>query len=80
MLHSKNAVLEGFGYIPGTDAAGAHFDGLDTAVIDSFDLLKVRVPDGSSFVVCVTYIVTEAGPFSTDFTSSRHSMFPPIGY
>jgi hypothetical protein len=70
--------LERFGDKAGTDAAGADLDGCDCAVFDGFDLLDVRVPDGTGLVVGMAHVVAEAGAFSADFTFSRHIACPPL--
>jgi hypothetical protein len=64
--------------VAGADAAGADLDGLDAAVGNGLDLLKVGVPDGTGLVVGVAYVVAEAGAFSADFTYSRHIAIPPL--
>jgi hypothetical protein len=71
-------VVLGFGNVTGADAAGTYFDGLDTAFAKSLDLLKVRIPDGTGFVVGMTHVVSEAGAFAANFTYSRHIVLPPL--
>jgi hypothetical protein len=64
-------LLQRFGYVTGADAAGAGLDSHDAAVVFyRSDLLQVRIPHGAGFVVGMTHIVSEAGPFSTDITFS----------
>ncbi len=63
-------LLQCFGYVTGANAAGADLNGHDAAIFYSSDLLQVRIPYSSGFVVGVAYIVTEAGPFSTNITFS----------
>lgn len=71
-------VFLGFGNVTGADTTGTDFDGLDTAFAKSLDLLKVRIPDGTGFVVGMTHIVSEAGAFAANFTYSRHIVLPPL--
>ena len=54
----------------GTDAACADLDGSDVAVPDCLDLLQVRIPDGTGFVVGMADVVAEAGTFTTDSANS----------
>jgi hypothetical protein len=63
-------LLEGLGHVPGADAAGTGLDSHNAAVFHRSDLLQVRIPHGAGFVVGMAYIVSEAGPFSTDITFS----------
>ena len=70
--------LLGFGYVTGADAAGADLDGSDVAISDRLDLLKVRIPYRTGFVVGVAHVVAEAGTFTADFTNSRHIIIPPL--
>ena len=49
-----------------TDAASACLYGLQAAVAYGTNFLKVGVPYGTGFVVCVADIIAEAGAFSTD--------------
>jgi hypothetical protein len=56
----------------GTNAACACFDRHDAAIFNCFDLLKIRVPYGTGFVIGMAHIVTEAGAFTADITFSRH--------
>ena len=63
-------LLQCFGYVTGANAAGTDLNGHDAAIFYSSDLLQVRIPYGTSFVVGVAYIVAEAGPFSTNITFS----------
>jgi hypothetical protein len=73
--------LERFGDVTGADAAGTRLDGQDAAVVfDCSDLLQIRIPYGTGFVVGMAHIVAEAGAFSTDIAFSRHIMFPPSNY
>ena len=72
-------LLQRFGYVSGTDAACTRLDSHDAAVVFyRSDLLQVRIPHGTGFVVCMAHIVSKAGPFSTDITFSGHIIFPPI--
>jgi hypothetical protein len=71
-------LLESFGHMPGADTAGTSLDSQNAAIFHGPDLLEVRIPHRTGFIIGVAYIVTEAGPFSTDITFSRHIMFPPI--
>ena len=64
------AFLQGLGYVTGTDATGTGLNGLNAAIFNGSDLLKVRIPYGTGFIVGVAHIVTEAGPFSTNITFS----------
>ena len=63
-------VLQCFGYMARADAAGTNLNGHDAAVFHCSDLLQVRIPYGTGFVVGVAHIVTEAWPFSTNITFS----------
>jgi len=71
---------ERFGDKAGTDAAGANLDSCNRAVFDGFNLLDVRMPDGTGLVVGVAHVVAEAGAFSTNFTFSRHMISTSINY
>jgi len=62
--------LERLGNVTGTNAAGADFNGSDAAVSDRFNLLKVRIPNGTGFVVGMAYVVAEGRTFTTDFAYS----------
>jgi hypothetical protein len=63
--------LERLGNESRTDAAGTNLNGAYAAVaLDSFDFLKVRIPDSTGFVVRMTDVVSEAGAFSANFTFS----------
>lgn len=62
--------------VTGTNATGAGFDRLDTAVSDCFDFLKIRVPHGTGFVVGMAHIITEAGAFTANIAFSGHNIFP----
>jgi hypothetical protein len=62
--------LQRFGYVTGANATGTGLDGLNAAVCYGSDLLQVRIPHGTGFIVGVAHIVTEAGPFSTNITFS----------
>ncbi len=50
------------------DAAGAYLDAADSAVIERFNLLQVRMPGAAGFVVCVADVIAEAGTFPAYFT------------
>ena len=65
-----DVMLQCFGYVTGTNATGTSLDGHDAAIFYGPDLLQVRIPHGTGFVVGVAYIVTEARPFSTNITFS----------
>ena len=65
-----NVMSDYFGNKTGTDAAGANLDGGDATVFYGSDLLEIRTPYGTGFVVGVADIVTEAWAFSADFTFS----------
>ena len=54
----------------GADATGTDLDGSDVAVPDGLDLLQVRIPDGTGFVVGMADVVAEAGTFTTDSANS----------
>jgi hypothetical protein len=69
-IRIKRTLLQGFCYVPGTNAAGTCFYGHYAAVFYGPDLLQVRIPDSTSFVVGVAHIVTEAWAFSTNITFS----------
>lgn len=71
-------VLKCFGYVTGADTAGADLDRSHVAVSDCLDLLEVRVPYSTGFVVGMAYVVAEAGTFTADFTNSRHIIIPPL--
>ena len=63
--------LQRLGYVSGADTAGAGLDSHNAAILfNGSDLLQVRIPYGTGFVVGVAHIVTEAGPFSTNITFS----------
>lgn len=62
--------LECLCYETGADAAGADLDGLYSAVSERFNLLQVRIPDSTCFVVSMAYVVTEAWTFTADCTYS----------
>jgi hypothetical protein len=68
-------LLQCFGYVTGTDAAGTRLDSHDAAVFHCSDFLQIRIPDSAGFIVSVAHIVSEAGTFSTDITFSRHICF-----
>ncbi len=69
MSDVKRNCLQGFGYKPGTDAAGTDFNRSNAAIVlDSLDFLKVRIPDGAGLVVRMADVVTEAGAFTANFT------------
>jgi hypothetical protein len=57
---------ERLGYLSGTNAAGANLDAADSTVVDSFDLLQVRMPGPSGFVVCMADVIAEAGAFTAN--------------
>lgn len=69
---NNSELLQRFGYMAGTNAAGTGLDGLDAAICYGSDFLEVWIPNGTGFIVGVAHIVAEAGPFSTDITFSRH--------
>jgi hypothetical protein len=62
--------LKRFGYKTRTDATGTDFDRPDSTVSDRFNLLKIWIPDGTGFVVCMAYIISKAGTFAADYTYS----------
>jgi len=62
--------------VTGTDAASAYFNASDGALTNRFDLLQVRVPGATCFVVCMADIIPEAGTFSTDCTYFGHKLTP----
>ena len=64
-------LLQCLGYVAGANATGARLDGHNAAVVlNGSDLLQVRIPYGTGFVVRMAHIITEAGTFSTDITFS----------
>jgi len=67
---SYGGLLQRLGYVTGTDAAGTGLNGLDAAICYGSDLLQVRIPNGTGFVIGVAHIVAEAGAFSTNITFS----------
>ena len=70
--------LESLGNGAGTDAAGAHLDGGYTAVgCLGLNLLQVRVPGGTGFVVGMAHVVASAGAFTANFTFSGHGSYLP---
>jgi hypothetical protein len=64
------SALEGLGYMTGTDAAGTSLDGHNAPVFYGLDFLKIRVPDGTGFVVSMAHVIAEAGTFATDIAFS----------
>ena len=56
-------LLECLGYVPGADAAGTGLDSHDAAVFHRSDLLQVRIPHGTGFVVGVLTLFPKLGPF-----------------
>lgn len=71
---------DGFLDFAGTDAAGANLNGFDRTVLDGADLLQIRIPDSTSFVVCVTDVISSNGFFPADFTLLRHLFIPPESF
>jgi hypothetical protein len=69
---------ERFGYMAGTDAAGADLDASHCALTDCFNLLQVRMPGTAGFVVRMADVVSEARTFAADFTNFRHDIPPEI--
>jgi len=66
------SLLQCFGYVTGANATGTGLNSLDAAICYGSDLLQVRIPYGTGFVVGVAHVVTEAWPFSTNITFSGH--------
>ena len=73
-------VSDNFLYFTGPDAAGTDFYGLDRAVLHGTDLLQVRAPHGTGFVVGVTDIISGNGFFPADFTLLGHLYNPPESF
>jgi hypothetical protein len=69
-IRIKARLLKRFGYVPGANATSTSLYGHYAAIFYGPDLLQVRIPDSTSFVVGVAHIVTEAGAFSTNVTFS----------
>jgi hypothetical protein len=68
--------LQGFGHMARANAAGAHLDGLDTAVTYRLDFLQVRVPGFGCFIVGVADVVAEIRPLTTNFAYFCHIVIP----
>jgi hypothetical protein len=71
-------LLESFGYVAGTDTAGADLDASHGTVGDGLDFLQVRIPGSAGLVVGVAHVITETGAFSTDRANFGHCGFPPV--
>jgi hypothetical protein len=69
-VQNYGGLLQRLGYVTGTDAAGTGLNGLDAAICYGSDLLQVRIPHGTGFVIGVAHVVAEAGAFSTNITFS----------
>ena len=67
---SQELFLERFGYQPRADAAGTDLDCSYSAVSDSLNLLKIRIPDCAGFIVGMTDVIAKAGTFTADYTYS----------
>ena len=63
-------LLQRFGYVTGANATGTGLNGHNAAIFYGPDLLQVRIPYGTGFVVGMAHIIAEAGPFSTNITFS----------
>ncbi len=67
--------LQCLGYVTGANATGTGLNSLDATISYGSDLLQVRIPYGTGFVIGVAHIVTEARAFSTNITFSGHIDF-----
>ena len=79
-LRENRDSLQGLYNVAGTDATRTDLDALNGTVSHGLYLLQVGIPCSARFVVCVTYIIAEAGTLPADFADFGHDEFPPFRY
>jgi len=71
-LCSMRIELGGFGDQSGAKASGTDLHMNDPSLFDGLNFVKVGVPDFSSLVIRVTYIMSKDRSLPTDVTDFRH--------